>query len=147
MIKAIVEMSKGTRYKYEARDGKLVLDRPIQVAISQNYGFIPNTLCEDGDPIDVFIVSTEPLPPLSEVSLELFGVIECLDSGKSDPKLLAFIKNDEISKQAFPEEYLLERCQHFLATYKTGVLITRAELDPDLAHQILRLSQENFLKE
>jgi inorganic pyrophosphatase len=97
MIRAIVEMPKLTTYKYEIDkiSNKLVLDRVIDRAVPFNYGFIPKTLSKDGDPLDVFIISGDPIVPLSEVKLELLGVIVCVDNGKEDEKIIAKIANDK----------------------------------------------------
>ena len=61
MVKAIIEMPKGTRYKLELKDGVLVLDRPVKEPVPHNYGYIPGTLCGDGDPElpDTWIVTVK----------------------------------------------------------------------------------------
>src|SRR5437868_11382710 len=95
-VEAIVEIPKGSFYKYEIDkdDGNLVLDRPMNQSIPYNYGFIPETLCGDGDPLDVFIVSYHPIPPLTKVEVVIVGVLKCIDNGEEDDKIIAMIAGE-----------------------------------------------------
>ena len=71
-MKVVVEIPKGSIYKYEINKdtGKLALDRVISIPYPENYGYFPNTLAQDGDPLDVFLVSDQPIAPLTEVEIE-----------------------------------------------------------------------------
>lgn len=130
MITAIIEMPKNTRFKYEVckSSGRLILDRPVKVDVPHNYGFIPNTLCEDGDPIDVFIASLEAVPPLTQVTIELVGLIDCIDKDKHDPKLLAYIVGDELGRQLINQTEFLYQCIQYLTDYKVGLSIETKDL-------------------
>jgi inorganic pyrophosphatase len=99
VVEAIVEMPSYTRYKYEQskKDGVLVLDRVLSTIVPYNYGFIPGTLCDDGDPLDIFVVSNEPIPSLARVKVEIIGGFKCTDNGFRDDKLIGILIGDKIS--------------------------------------------------
>lgn len=116
-ITAVVEMPKGTRYKYEFSSyGDLTLDRVISIPIPSNYGFIPGTLAQDGDPLDVFIVTHGQLIPGTEVQIEPIGGFFCNDSGKQDDKILAVIVGEGISDTT--KDHVLNDINYFLVNYK-----------------------------
>lgn len=110
-LQTIVEIPKNSQYKYEEKDGKLVLDRVLNQKIPENYGYIPGTLAKDGDPLDVFIASNSPLQPLSEVTVQIIAAFKCIDSGVSDDKLIGILDEDNTSIQ-------IESIKHYLETYK-----------------------------
>lgn len=124
-MKAVIEMPMGTRYKYEIdkKSGALVLDRPIKSRVPYNYGFIPGTLCEDGDAIDVFVASSEPIPSLAEVRIRVVGAISGLDGGKRDDKILAFVFEDKFSRDTIPMTTFVGEVKAYLETYKAGFKI------------------------
>lgn len=127
---AVVEMPLGTRYKYEfdKSDGKLIVDRLIPIPCPYNYGFIPETLSQDGDPMDVFIISEEPINPTTKVRVRIVDVIRCVDNGEEDDKLVALIEGD------LPEPGLIadsvEKIKNYLETYKQGVVLKPNDQDP-----------------
>lgn len=130
MESAIIEMPKGTHYKYEIckKSGRLILDRPIDIAVPYNYGYISCTLCEDGDPLDVFVITTEPIPSLTEVKVVPFALIRCKDNGVRDDKLLAYIENDKRTKKnlevkGFDKDYIISDVCYYLENYKKGIEI------------------------
>lgn len=125
MIKAIIEMPRGTRFKYEIdkKDGNLILDRPVSMQVPYNYGFIPNTLCDDGDPLDVFIAATEAIPSLTEVKLDVVGIIRCIDDGKQDDKILAYVKDDIHSRVMISKSQFEEEVMDYLENYKKGLVV------------------------
>lgn len=126
-IKAIVEMPRGSCYKYEVNkdNGALRLDRPLNQSIPHNYGYVPGTLSKDGDPLDVFIVSKHPITALTEVEVEIIGVLKCTDGGVEDDKLLAVLPN-EYKNEAYVEESIREIAD-YLSTYKEGFVIEQFE--------------------
>lgn len=115
-VKAIVEMPKLTRYKYEKSGSKLKLDRVLRINIPHNYGYVPGTICEDGDPLDIFIISDSPIHPLTRVEAELVAVLYCEDNGVRDDKLIASISSDNAND--LPGE--IGRIRDYLLTYKKG---------------------------
>jgi inorganic pyrophosphatase len=118
----IIEIPKWTNNKYELKNGELILDRVVKLDYPANYGFIPNTLCEDGDPIDIFVISENPIQPLAKVKLELLGVIKVVDKGENDPKIIAKIASDKYSDK-FNIDLYTHSIINFLSKYKEGIKI------------------------
>ena len=91
---AVVEIEKGSRNKYELdkSTGALILDRILYTSTHYpaNYGFIPRTYADDGDPLDVLILSSEAIIPMSLVRCYPIGVIAMLDNGNLTKKSLPF---------------------------------------------------------
>src|SRR5205823_12452080 len=89
----IIEIPKGSKNKYELdkETGILILDRVLHSAVHYpaNYGFIPRTYCEDGDPLDVLALCQEPLVPLSIARGRAIGVIPMRDDKGEDDKIIA----------------------------------------------------------
>ena len=123
---AVIEISKGSKQKYELdkKTGLLILDRILYTSTHYpaNYGFIPRTYADDGDPLDVLVLCSESLLPLSLVNVYPIGVITMDDGGKSDEKIIAipfsdpnyntYRSIDELPKHIFDE------MQHFFSVYK-----------------------------
>ncbi len=90
---AVVEIEKGSKKKYELdkQTGLIILDRILYTSTHYpaNYGFIPRTLADDGDPLDVLILCNEPIDPLVLVQCYPIGVITMLDNGRNDETIIA----------------------------------------------------------
>jgi inorganic pyrophosphatase len=95
---AIVEIPMGSSVKYELdkETGLLRLDRILYSAVyyPANYGFIPQTLAEDDDPLDVLVLCQEAVAPLTMVNARAIGLMTMIDSGKKDHKILAVAVDD-----------------------------------------------------
>ena len=95
---AVIEIPRGSSVKYELdkATGLLRLDRMLHSAVyyPANYGFIPQTLAEDDDPLDVLVLCQEPVDPLTLVSARAIGLMTMVDSGKRDHKVLAVATHD-----------------------------------------------------
>jgi inorganic pyrophosphatase len=95
---SVVEIPMGSSVKYELdkETGLLRLDRVLYSAVyyPANYGFIPQTLAEDDDPLDVLVLCQEPVAPLTLVQSRVIGLMTMIDSGKKDHKLLAVATHD-----------------------------------------------------
>ena len=95
---AVIEIPMGSSVKYELdkETGLLRLDRILYSAVfyPANYGFIPQTLAEDDDPLDVLVLCQEPVQPLSLIKARAIGVMTMIDSGASDDKIIAVATND-----------------------------------------------------
>ncbi len=95
---AVVEIPTGSKVKYELdkETGLLRLDRILYSAVHYpaNYGFIPQTLAEDDDPLDVLVLCQEKLDPLTLVNARAIGLMTMIDSGKRDHKILAVAVDD-----------------------------------------------------
>jgi inorganic pyrophosphatase len=95
---AVIEIPRGSSVKYELdkETGLLRLDRMLHSAVyyPANYGFIPQTLAEDDDPLDVLVLCQEPVDPLTLVEARAIGLMTMIDSGKKDHKVLAIATHD-----------------------------------------------------
>ncbi len=123
---AVIEIQKGSKQKYELdkKTGLLILDRILYTSTHYpaNYGFIPHTLASDGDPLDVLVLCSESLIPLSLVKVYPIGVITMEDNGDADEKIIAipftdpnyntYKSLDDLPKHIFDE------MQHFFSVYK-----------------------------
>ena len=123
---AVVEISKGSKQKYEMdkRTGLLILDRILYTSTHYpaNYGFIPRTYGDDGDPLDVLLICAESLEPMSLVRAYPIGVISMIDNGKYDEKIIAIPFNDPNYNMyegidQLPK-HIFEEMRHFFTVYK-----------------------------
>lgn len=123
---AVIEIEKGSKKKYELdkRTGLLVLDRILYTSTHYpaNYGFIPRTLADDGDPLDVLVLCNEPIDPMVLVQCYPVGVITMLDNGKNDEKIIAIpfgdpTYNSYSNIESLPS-HTFEEMRHFFSVYK-----------------------------
>jgi inorganic pyrophosphatase len=124
---AVIEIPMGSSVKYELdkETGMLKLDRILYSAVyyPANYGFIPQTLAEDDDPLDVLVLCQEPVGPLTLVQARAIGLMTMIDSGKKDHKVLAVAVNDP-EYNVFTEAtdlpgHRLAMLRRFFQDYKT----------------------------
>ncbi|KAJ8439758.1 hypothetical protein Cgig2_009582 [Carnegiea gigantea] len=94
----VVEISKGSKVKYELdkASGLIKVDRVLysSVVYPHNYGFIPRTICEDSDPMDVLILMQEPVLPGSFLRARAIGLMPMIDQGEKDDKIIAVCADD-----------------------------------------------------
>ena len=97
-FRAVIEIPKGSKVKYELdkRTGLLWLDRVLHSAVHYpaNYGFLPQTYCEDGDPLDVLVLGQEPVVPLCVLRARAIGVLGMRDDKGQDDKIIAVHVDD-----------------------------------------------------
>jgi inorganic pyrophosphatase len=97
-LPVVVEIPAGSKNKYELDKptGILKLDRVLYSSVHYpaNYGFIPRSYCDDGDPLDVLVLGQEPVHPLTMIFVRPIGVMHMRDQGKADDKILAVAAND-----------------------------------------------------
>ena len=98
VVNAIIEIPKGSKAKYEIDkdSGLLRLDRVLfsSVMYPANYGFIPKTYCDDKDPLDILVLCSVDVIPMSIVEAKVIGVMHMVDNGEQDDKIIAVAKND-----------------------------------------------------
>src|SRR5665213_3852221 len=128
-INVIIEVPAGgepIKYEMDKEAGTLVVDRFLYTAMRYpgNYGFIPHTLSEDGDPIDVLIANTRPIFPGAVISVRPVGVLNMTDESGGDEKIIA-VPSDKLTQRYLSvREYTdlpnitLEQIQHFFEHYK-----------------------------
>jgi inorganic pyrophosphatase len=94
----VIEIPKNSKVKYELDkpSGMLRVDRVLYSAVHYpaNYGFLPRTYCDDGDPLDVLVLGNESVVPLSILRARAIGVMRMLDEGKEDDKVIAVHVHD-----------------------------------------------------
>ena len=123
---AVIEIPIGSKVKYELdkETGLIRVDRILYSAVHYpaNYGFIPQTLAEDDDPLDVLVLCQEELAPLTLVEARAIGVMTMLDSNKRDHKILAVAVNDpeynSFREAADLPPHRLTLVQRFFQDYK-----------------------------
>jgi inorganic pyrophosphatase len=97
-VNALIEISQGSKLKYEIDKptGLLKLDRVIYSSFHYpvNYGFIPQTLGKDGDPLDILVMCSEPIQPLCLVEAFVIGNMQMIDTGLIDDKIIAVAVKD-----------------------------------------------------
>ena len=97
-VNAIIEIPKGSKAKYEIDkdSGLLKLDRVLfsSVMYPANYGFIPQTYCDDKDPLDILVLCSVDVYPMSMIEAQVIGVMHMVDNGEQDDKIIAVAKND-----------------------------------------------------
>ena len=97
-FRAIIEIPKGSKVKYELDKvtGLLSLDRVLHSAVHYpaNYGFLPQTFCDDGDPLDVLVLGQEPVLPLCILRARAIGVLSMRDDKGQDDKIIAVHVDD-----------------------------------------------------
>ncbi len=123
----VIEIPMGSSVKYELdkTTGLLKLDRILYSAVyyPANYGFIPQTLAEDDDPLDVLVLCQEPVAPLTLVRSRAIGLMTMVDSGKKDHKVIA-VAMDDPEYASFQEAdelpvHRLSMVRRFFQDYKT----------------------------
>ena len=127
-INAVIEIPYGSNVKYEIdkTSGAVVVDRVLYSAVfyPANYGFVPNTLADDGDPADILVINEYPLQAGSVIPCRLIGVLVMEDEAGMDEKLLAVPVSkidprfDDIKSIDDLPKATLNRIKNFFETYK-----------------------------
>ncbi|MDX2017645.1 MAG: inorganic diphosphatase [Planctomycetota bacterium] len=126
-FRALIEIPKGSSNKYELDkpSGLLQLDRVLSSAVyyPANYGFIPQTLAEDDDPLDVLVYCVEQIPPLTLCNARAVGMMTMIDQGKPDHKIIAVLCQDpiynEFKKASDFPKHIFKMLRRFFEDYKT----------------------------
>ncbi len=125
-VNALIEIPQGSRSKYEVdkATGLLKLDRVIYSSFHYpvNYGFIPQTLGKDNDPLDILVLCSQPIQSLCLVEANVIGNMQMIDSGQADDKIIAVAAKDpsvnHITRmEELPQHFLLE-LRNFFEQYK-----------------------------
>lgn len=126
-VNAIIEIPKGSKAKYEVdkESGLIKLDRVIYASMYYplNYGFIPQTLGEDHDPLDIVVLTQVEVVPMCLIPAKVIGVMRMIDRGEADDKIIAVAEQDPsvshiIDVKDLPD-YLRAELKHFFENYKT----------------------------
>src|SRR5512139_84771 len=122
----VIEVPKGSRCKYELdkESGLMRLDRVLYSSVfyPANYGFIPRTFCDDGDPLDALVLSQEPVHPLTLVEARAIGVMRMRDEKGIDDKIVAVSVSDpafaEYTDKVQLPAHMLREIRRFFEDYK-----------------------------
>lgn len=152
----VIEIEKGSKNKYELdkETGVLMLDRILYTSTHYpaNYGFIPRTYADDLDPLDVLVLCSEPIKPLTMVRCYPIGVISMIDNGRFDEKIIAIPFNDPTYnnytdiKQV--PKHIFDEMSHFFKVYKEleGKETAVNEVnDADKAVEIIEKAIESYI--
>ncbi len=145
---AIIEIPKGSTNKYELdkETGLLRLDRVLYSAVHYpaDYGFIPRTFCDDGDPLDVLVLSQEPVHPLTVVEARAIGVMRMRDDKGSDDKIVAIsVRDPSVADYTNANQlpvHVMRQVRRFFEDYKVlehKQVIVEDLLGPDDAVRII----------
>jgi len=126
IVRMIVEIPKNSsnKYEYDGSLGVFRLDRSLYSPMHYpgDYGFIPRTLHEDGDPLDVLVHLNEPTFPACQIDCRPLGVLKMLDRGEPDDKILAVPCHDPYYHEYFDiadlSQHYLKEVEHFFHIYK-----------------------------
>jgi inorganic pyrophosphatase len=162
IVNGIVEIPKGSRAKYEIdkESGLIKLDRVLygSMMYPTHYGIIPQTLFDDGDPLDILILTQVPLVPLTLVSCRIIGVMRMIDQGVPDDKILAVAEKDPsvlgIQNIEDLPALFLEELRNFFENYtklegksvQVPAFLDKAAAYQTLEHSI-KLYKEKFIKD
>ncbi|MBU6414018.1 MAG: inorganic diphosphatase [Planctomycetes bacterium] len=156
-FRAVIEIPKGSSNKYELDKGSglLKLDRVLSSAVyyPANYGFIPQTLAEDDDPLDVLVYCTEEIPPMTICEARAVGMMTMIDQGQPDHKIIAVLVQDPIYGERHKVEdfpgHIFKMLRRFFEDYKT-LEDKEVEVDEmksaEEAHRIINECLERYEK-
>lgn len=152
---AVVEISKGSKKKYELdkETGLIKLDRILFTSTHypSNYGFIPKTFADDNDPLDVLVLCSETLDPLTMVECYPIGVVKMVDNDEVDEKIIAIPFHDPVYSgyrdvSTLPQHILTE-ISHFFEVYKAlehSETSVKMIVDRDVALKIIDGSLKRY---
>ena len=154
---AVIEIPKGSSCKYELDKGTglLKLDRVLYTATHYpaNYGFIPRTFADDGDPLDVLVLGDVSVYPLTLIKVRPIGVMRMLDSGALDDKIIAVpIANPNYTDVQTIDElppHIFDEIMHFFSVYKqleNKQTAVKELLTTEEAKQIIRDAMASYEK-
>lgn len=157
IVQAIIEISKGSKAKYELdkETGMLRLDRVLFASVyyPANYGFIPRTLGEDHDPLDILVLSQIDIQPMCIVKARVIGVMRMIDNNEADDKIIAVAADDVSinhlqSTDQLPPHFQTE-LKHFFEQYKKlekKIVLVEEFQDAVTARKIIQQSIKRYQK-
>ena len=154
---AVIEIPKGSTNKYELdkETGLLRLDRVLYSAVHYpaDYGFVPQTFCDDGDPLDVLVLGQEPVYPLTIVEARAIGVMRMRDDKGIDDKIISISVRDpafaDYTDHAQLPAHVLRQMRRFFEDYKVlerKQVVIEGLLGPAQALDIIRDALEMYRK-
>jgi inorganic pyrophosphatase len=156
-FQALIEIPKGSKVKYELdkETGLLRVDRVLysSVIYPANYGFIPQTLGEDHDPLDVLVLMQEQVVPLSILRVRPIGMMNMLDQGENDEKIICIHLDDpeyrDFTNISELPHHRLDELQRFFKDYKKlekKEVVVEDFMGPDDAKRVVLKSMRLYQK-
>ena len=154
VIEAVIEIPYRSRNKFEIKNGKVKLDRVLYSAMGYpaEYGFIDKTLANDGDPLDILVIGTEPTYPGCIIPARVIGVLKIIDNGFEDYKIISVVdvdpRYDEIKELNDLSKFILDEIRNFLENYKVlqEINVQVEKYYPkNKALKIIEQSKKNYL--
>ncbi len=157
IVQAMIEIPKASRSKYELdkETGYLRLDRVLYSSVyyPANYGFIPRTYCDDDDPLDILVLTSATILPMTILRAKVIGVMRMVDGGEADDKIIA-VCPDDMSVSHMTDindipEHSLKELRTFFEDYKNlenkTVVVDKFQ-NAAKAKEIVKKSQEDYLE-
>jgi inorganic pyrophosphatase len=156
-VNAIIEIPKGCRAKYELdkESGLLKLDRVLYSSVyyPANYGFIPQSYCDDHDPLDILVLSQVECVPMCIIEAKVIGVMQMIDGGEADDKIIAVAANDMsvnyINDISELPPHFIDEMRHFFEEYKRlerKTVVVEEFQNKAKAEEIINKSFEDYRK-
>ncbi|HEY8954532.1 inorganic diphosphatase [Chitinophaga sp.] len=157
VVNAIIEIPKGCRAKYELdkESGLLKLDRVLYSSVyyPANYGFIPQSYCDDHDPLDILVISQIECVPMCIIDAKIIGVMQMVDGGEADDKIIAVAANDmsvnHINDITELPPHFIDEMRHFFEEYKKlekKTVVVEEFQNKEKAKQIILKSFDDYRK-
>ena len=154
VIEAVIEIPYRSRNKFEIKNGKVKLDRVLYSAMGYpaEYGFIDKTLANDGDPLDILVIGTEPTYPGCIIPARVIGVLKIIDNGFEDYKIISVVdvdpRYDETKELNDLSKFILDEIRNFFENYKVlqEINVQVEKYYPkNKALKIIEQSKKNYL--
>jgi len=158
VVNSVIEIPKGSKAKYELdkKTGYLKLDRVLFSSFyyPANYGFIPKTLGDDNDPLDILILSQVTLEPMCIVEAKVIGVMRMLDQNEGDDKIIAVAANDisvsHINDISELPVHFINELRNFFEEYKkleNKTVKVEDFQNAKIAQKIIKQAADNYKQE
>ena len=155
IVNAVIEIPEGSRAKYEVdkKTGLLKMDRVVYSSFHYpvNYGFIPQTLGLDHDPLDILVLCSQPIQPLCLVRATVIGNMQMIDSGEEDDKIIAVATDDpsvnHIASIDDLPKHFISVLRNYFEQYKVlenKEVVIEDFQDKNIAYRIIRESIELY---
>jgi len=155
VVQSIIEIPKGSRSKYELdkETGFLRLDRVLYSSVyyPSNYGFIPQTYCEDKDPLDILVLPQATILPMTIVRAKVIGVMRMIDGGEADDKIIAVCPDDmsiaHIEDISELPNHTLKEVKTFFEDYKNlenKSVVVEDFQDSEKAREIVQQARKDY---